>query len=108
MGGMAEIHLARVTGSSGFRRLVVVKRIRPELADKPEFVQMFLKEARVAAALHHSNVVQVFDLGEVDGHYYMVMELLLGADVYELMRAAGRCGSTLSLANSIAIVTSVC
>lgn len=77
-GGMAEIYLARAFGLEGFSRRVVVKRMLPQLAVRPDFVQMFLDEARLAAGLVHPNIVQVFNLGEVEGNYFMAMELIDG------------------------------
>jgi len=59
---MAEIYLARVAGAEGFTKLVVVKRLLDKLAGDPEFVQMFLDEARINARLSHSNIVQVLEL----------------------------------------------
>lgn len=77
-GGMAEIYLARHGGVEGFSRRVVVKRMLPQLAVRDDFVQMFLDEARLAANLVHPNIVQVFNLGEVDDSYFMAMELIDG------------------------------
>ena len=77
-GGMAEIHLARQTGFSGFNRLVIIKRMLPQLAVRPDFVTMFLDEARLTAALQHPNIVRVHDLGEVKGSYFIAMELVDG------------------------------
>src|SRR3954469_1874261 len=71
IGGMAEIHLARARGIEGFEKLVVLKRILPQYADNEEFVHMFLDEARLAAHLHHTNVVQVYDIGRVDDQYFL-------------------------------------
>jgi serine/threonine-protein kinase len=77
-GGMAEIFFARLTGVQGFSRNLVVKRMLPELAVRKDFVQMFLDEARLAANLSHAHIVQVFELGEVDGSYFMAMEFVDG------------------------------
>src|SRR5215813_4104549 len=77
-GGMAEIFLARLHGDGGFEKLVCIKRILPHLAKDPQFVAMFLDEARVAARISHPNVCQVFELGEIDGSYYLAMEYLEG------------------------------
>jgi eukaryotic-like serine/threonine-protein kinase len=77
-GGMAEIYLARIGGVEGFSRRIVIKRMLPQLAVRPDFVEMFLDEARLAANLVHPNIVQVFNLGQVDGSYYMAMELIDG------------------------------
>ena len=84
---MAEIYLARVSGLPGFEKIVVVKRILPQLATNQEFVQMFLDEARVAATLHHPNIVQMYDIGAVDGNYFISMEYLHGEDLRSIARA---------------------
>lgn len=77
-GGMAEIYLARQAGFGGLVRSLVVKRMLPQLAVRPDFVRMFLDEARLAANLNHPNIVQVFNLGEVNKSYYIAMELVDG------------------------------
>ena len=78
VGGTAEIYLARVAGAAGFEKYVVVKCLHDHLAEDPDFVHMFLDEARLGAQLEHSNVVQTLALGEQDGRYYLVMEFLSG------------------------------
>ncbi|MFT3693186.1 MAG: serine/threonine-protein kinase [Kofleriaceae bacterium] len=77
-GGMAEIFLARLLAEGGFEKLICIKRILPHLAKDPQFVAMFLDEARVVARISHPNVCQVFELGEIDGQYYIAMEYLAG------------------------------
>ncbi|MEO8843866.1 MAG: protein kinase [Kofleriaceae bacterium] len=77
-GGMAEIFLARLLSDGGFEKLVCIKRILPHLAKDPQFVAMFLDEARVVARISHPNVCQVFELGEISGQYYIAMEYLAG------------------------------
>ncbi len=77
-GGMAEIFLARLSGAAGFEKLVVVKRILPHLARDQNLVGMFLSEAKIAAQISHHNVCQVFELGEIDGRYFIAMEYLEG------------------------------
>ncbi len=86
-GGMAELFLARASGIQGFEKLVVVKRVLPELARDADYVGMFLDEARLAARMHHSNLVQVYDIGEADGLPFYAMEYLDGHDVREIIRA---------------------
>ncbi|MCS6798602.1 MAG: protein kinase [Myxococcota bacterium] len=88
VGGMAEIFLARKEGPEGFARELVVKRILPHLAEDRAFTEMFLEEARIAARLSHPNVVTVFDFGQVEGSYYLVMELVRGVDLAALIRRA--------------------
>ncbi|MCK6536925.1 MAG: serine/threonine protein kinase [Polyangiaceae bacterium] len=85
-GGMAEILLARLKGPSGFERPVAIKRILPHLAEQQRFVDMFLDEARIAAAIRHKNVVQVTDLGHTGAHLYLVMEYLEGENIASLIK----------------------
>ena len=77
-GGMADLFIGRLQGLFGFHRLVVIKRLLPHLAKSELVVSMFLDEARLAAQIHHPNVVQIFDLGQSDGEYYIAMELIPG------------------------------
>jgi len=84
-GGMAEIYLARATGIENFEKLCVIKRILPQTAGNPELVSMLLDEARIAATLHHSNIVQVFDIGEADGEYFIAMEHVDGKDMRTIL-----------------------
>src|SRR5690242_4657129 len=85
-GGMAEIFLARLHGDGGFEKLVCIKRILPQLARDPQFVAMFLDEARVVARISHPNVCQVFELGELAGQYYIAMEYLEGVPLARFRR----------------------
>src|ERR1044071_2094918 len=95
LGGTAEIYLARIAGAAGFEKYVVVKCLHDHLADDAEFVKMFLDEARLAAHLDHSNMVQSMELGEHEGRYYMVMEFLAGLSLAMIVRrAAERLPST--------------
>ncbi len=89
LGGTAEIYLARIGGAAGFEKYVVVKCLHDHLADDQEFVKMFLDEARLAAYLDHSNIVQTMELGEHEGRYYMVMEFLAGLSMAMMVRRAG-------------------
>ncbi len=83
-GGMGEVFLARNEGPGGFTKLVVVKRILPHLARDPVFVKMFLNEAKLAALLQHPNLVQIFELGEHDGSFFLAMEPVLGHTLREI------------------------
>jgi serine/threonine protein kinase len=85
-GGMAEVFRAVMPGVEGFQRTFVVKRILGERARSPYFVDMFVQEARINALLHHPNIVQVFDFGNVGGTYFLAMEYLRGRDVSEILR----------------------
>ncbi len=85
-GGMGEIYLAHLQGVAGFEKTCVIKKIRPELANDPSFVERFLNEGRTLVALTHSNIVQIFDMGQVDDDYYLAMEYVPGEDLRDLMR----------------------
>ncbi|MDX2012666.1 MAG: protein kinase [Myxococcaceae bacterium] len=104
-GGMAEVFLAKVAGPAGFEKLVVVKRILAHLAEEPSFIEMFLAEARLAAQLNHPNVVQVFDFGEQDGTWFLVMELIDGLNLRHLFRKAAEKNEFLPLPVVLRIVT---
>jgi tRNA A-37 threonylcarbamoyl transferase component Bud32 len=106
-GGMAEIFLARVSGLPGFQKMVVIKRILPQLATKTDFVEMFLDEARIAATLQHPNVVQMYDVGVVDGNYFIAMEYLHGEDVRSLSRILHRQDKKLPLEHALNVVIGV-
>ncbi len=88
LGGTAEIYLARIGGAAGFEKFVVIKCLHEHLADDPEFVSMFLDEARLAAQLDHSNIVQTFELGQHEGRYFMAMEFLGGLSLAMMVRRA--------------------
>lgn len=85
-GGMASVHLARVEGNPGFEKLVALKRIHPHLALEPEYVDMFLDEARIASRITHSNVCSVFDFGEASGEFFIAMEYLVGEPLSRVHR----------------------
>lgn len=89
-GGMAEIFLAKQVGVEGFEKNVVVKRMLAHLSTVPDFVAMFLDEARLASRLSHNNVVQVLDLGFEGGCYFIAMEYLAGEDFSTVIRSAAK------------------
>lgn len=83
---MARAYLAVNRGPGRFHKLAVVKQILPELSKDPSFVAMFLDEARLAAQLHHPNIVQTFDVAEHDGNYLLAMEYLDGLSLTNIYR----------------------
>ncbi len=91
-GGMAEVYRARAYGMAGFEKILVIKRILDHLGRDEEFVRLFIDEARIAVSLLHVNIVQVFDLGEVEGSYYMAMEYVHGLDLARLVSRARELG----------------
>jgi serine/threonine-protein kinase len=90
-GGMAEVFRARLPGLAGFEKIVVIKRILPHLSRKKRFVDMFVREATLAAQLTHKNVVQVFELGQLEnGELYMAMEYVKGTDLRRILTTSTR------------------
>ena len=87
-GGMAEIFLASQHGAEGFEKPVVLKRILPAFFADPQFRNMLIDEAHIAMSLNHSNIVQVLDLGEAGGRYFLVLELVDGWTLDLVLRAA--------------------
>src|SRR3954471_10427824 len=86
-GGMAEVYKGRIQGPAGFERVFVVKRILPHLSEDAAFIKMFVEEAKLSARLNHPNIVHIFELGAVDGEYFISMEYIRGHDLSETMRA---------------------
>src|SRR5690348_6012652 len=83
---MAEVFLAQQRGLEGFDRRVAVKRILPHLADSPDFLKMFLGEAKLAAQLTHPNIVHIYDFGKVEGDYFIAMEFVDGVHAGQLFK----------------------
>ncbi|MGO9713186.1 MAG: serine/threonine protein kinase [Polyangiaceae bacterium] len=89
-GGMATVHLGRLKGEAGFTRTVAIKRLHPQFAKDPEFVAMFVDEARLAARIRHPNVVPTLDVitdGASEGEIFLVMEYVAGESLSRLLRA---------------------
>ncbi|HYU15542.1 MAG TPA: serine/threonine-protein kinase [Candidatus Acidoferrum sp.] len=109
IGGMAEVFLATQVGPSGFRRQVVLKRIHPHLAEEPQFLNMFLNEARIAADLSHPNIVHIYDLFQ-DGptSYVIAMEYVHGETVFGLFRETRQKNVRISYGHIVRMIISVC
>ena len=85
-GGMAEIFLSIQKSVAGFEKLLVIKRILPAMNNDAAFIDMLLHEARVAATLSHPNIVQIFDVGQANGQFYIAMEHVHGEDLRSIVR----------------------
>ena len=85
-GGMATVHRAEREGIEGFRRPVALKRLLPHLIEDADIVAAFIREAQLAAKLHHANIAQTYDLGRVDDTYFMAMEYVPGPTLTQVMR----------------------
>jgi serine/threonine protein kinase len=102
-GGMAEVQLALQRGPAGFEKLVVVKLVHENLAAQKDFVDMLLDEARVAALLKHPNVVDIYDLGQAEGRFFIAMEYLEGEPLLAVLRA-GREGKRLDILSTARLI----
>lgn len=87
-GGMATVFLGRIGGVGGFQRFVAIKRLHPHLAHEQEFIEMFVDEARLAASIHHPNVVPILDIGASEQGYFLVMEYIEGDTLARLLARA--------------------
>jgi serine/threonine-protein kinase len=85
-GGMARLYLAVMTGVDSFARVVALKRVLPQFGRSREFVRMFVNEGQLAARLDHPNIVRIYELGEIDGQYFISMEYLPGEDLAQILR----------------------
>ncbi len=101
---MARIFIARTKGIGDFERHVVLKMILPERATDKQSVDMFLDEARLAAALNHQNVAQVFEVGQEGGNHYLAMEYVHGQDLRAVLAKAGQVGVRIPTELALAIV----
>src|SRR6187549_3546314 len=89
-GGMGAIYLGKKMGAGGFEKEVVLKQLLPEFTSQPEFIDLFLREARLSATLDHANIIHTIDLVTAGQDYFIVMEYLDGADLRSLLKRAKR------------------
>jgi serine/threonine-protein kinase len=103
-GGMATVHLGRLTGQAGFSRTVAIKRLHVSLAKDPDFVAMFMDEARLAGRIHHPNVASTLDVVAREGELFLVMEYILGESLWRLLRQCAEIGERVEPRIGAAIV----
>ncbi len=108
VGGMAEVFRAKAYGVEGFERLVAVKRILPNIAEDKEFIKMFIDEAKIAVQLNHANIAQIFDLGMVDGAYYIALEHVHGRDLRAIFDRCRNHGEPMPVAQACFCLMKVC
>ncbi|MDH5491483.1 MAG: protein kinase, partial [Myxococcales bacterium] len=106
-GGMAEVFKAKSHGVEGFEKVLVIKRILPELSESARFVEMFINEAKIAVTLSHANIVQVFDLGRADESYFIAMEYVGGPDLASVLRRGRRHSEPLPLELAVFVASEV-
>jgi serine/threonine-protein kinase len=106
-GGMASVHIGRLVGPVGFARTVAIKRMHPHYAEDPEFVSMFLDEARLASRIRHPNVIPTLDVVATGGELFLVMEFVHGESLSKLVRVADDRGDHVPPAIATAILVGV-
>lgn len=107
-GGMATVHIGRLLGPVGFSRTVAIKKMHAHLAQDPEFLTMFLEEARLAARVQHANVVSTLDVVTAGGELFHVMEYVEGASLAKILQALSRAAVRLPVAVVGSIVSQIC
>ncbi|HKP64372.1 MAG TPA: PEGA domain-containing protein [Polyangiales bacterium] len=108
VGGMAEVFKAKATGVEGFERLVAVKRILPSIAEDEEFITMFVDEAKIAVQLTHANIAQIFDLGRVEGSFFIALEYVHGKDLRAIFNRTRQRGELLPIPLSCYAIMKLC
>jgi len=103
-GGMAEVFRAAAVGSAGFSKMLAIKRMLPHLLTREDFVTMLVDEAKIAATLNHPNILQVLDLGEAGGQYFVAMEFVAGRTLMQVLAAALQKGVRLPQQFSLYVV----
>ena len=108
VGGMAELFRAKLTGAQGFEKLIAIKKILPNLSREENLVTAFIDEAKLAALLHHENIIQIYDFGSMDDQYFIAMEYLFGKDLRTITRTARKKDLALGMENIAYIVSRIC
>jgi serine/threonine-protein kinase len=103
VGGMGAVYLARLGGAGGFQRLYAIKLLHEHLAKNEDFVSMFLDEARLAARIHHPNVVPIVEIGTTEAGYYLVMEYIEGDTVWHLFNRGAKANKAVPLRIAIRV-----
>jgi serine/threonine protein kinase len=106
-GGMGAIYVGKKLGAGGFEMEVVLKQLLPEFTQQEEFIDLFLREAKLSATLDHANIVHTIDLVTAGNEYFIVMEYLPGGDLRTLIKRAKRRGRRFSAAAAIRITREV-
>ena len=108
VGGMASVHRAELSGVDGFTKVVALKRMLPHVATDEDMVKAFVREARLASYLRHINVAQTYELGRVDGTYFIAMELVQGRSLREVFRHCAQTTGCMPVPVALNILSQIC
>lgn len=108
-GGMAEVYRAETvpTGGEPARRLAI-KCMRPQLAKEARFVDMFIREGKLAVLLDHSAIVRTFEIGRIEGRYFIAMEYIGGKDVTQILRRCQESNQRISVPHACYVASRMC
>jgi len=107
-GGMATVHRAEMIGADGFRKDVALKRLHTDRTVSRESIEAFVHEAQLASRLHHPHIAQVYDLGKVEGTYYIAMELIIGPTLTKVIAQARDAAGSVPLPIALEILIQLC
>ncbi|KJR40096.1 serine/threonine protein kinase [Candidatus Magnetoovum chiemensis] len=107
-GGMAETYRAKIIADKGFEKLIAVKKIHPHLSSQEDVTASFIDEAKLAAHLHHPNIVQTYDFGKMQDAFFISMEYLFGKDLSYVTKQADQSNLPLPLDLTLYIISRVC
>jgi tetratricopeptide (TPR) repeat protein/predicted Ser/Thr protein kinase len=107
-GGMAQLYRGKILGDQGFEKFIAIKQILPHLAEEQEFLSSFIDEAKLAALLHHQNIVQIYDFGSVEGAYFITMEYLFGKDLRVIAQKSKEKNLPFSIEHCLFIISRIC
>jgi len=108
VGGMAQLYRGKITGIQGFEKLIAIKTILPHLSGEKELLNSFIDEAKLAALLHHQNIVQIYDFGPMEGSYFIAMEYLFGRDLRHIFSKSQEKNFPLSNELALFIISRIC
>ena len=107
-GGMAQLYRGKILGDQGFEKFIAIKQILPHLAEEKEFLSSFIDEAKLAALLHHQNIVQIYDFGSAEGAYFITMEYLFGKDLRVIAQKSKEKNLPFSIEHCLFIISRIC
>jgi len=105
-GGMAEVYRARPRSSTD--RLMAIKCMRPDLAKESRFIEMFIREGKLAVLLDHKNIVRTVEIGRIEGRYFIAMEYISGKDLTQVLRKCQEVGQRIPVPHAVYITSKIC
>ncbi|MDA3862684.1 MAG: serine/threonine-protein kinase [Deltaproteobacteria bacterium] len=108
IGGMAEIFRAKISGAAQFEKVMVIKRIHPNMSDDKEFISMFIDEAKIVGQLNQQNIAQIFELGRIEGHHFIAMEYIWGKDLLQILTKFKKAKAFMNAYQAAFITKNIC